>query len=63
MVGMRTASLVRVWGYILRRWYRQRETANPAIRIGQLNVKRIFAYSATLAGFAVFVKAFFPFFP
>ena len=49
IVGIRTGSaLGRVWGIIRRRCSRQRKLANPVIRKGPLNVKKIFAYSVTI---------------
>ena len=49
IVGIRTGSLGRVWEVkIRRRCGRQRELANPVITKGRLNVKKIFAYSATI---------------
>ena len=49
IVGIRTGSaLGRVWGIIRRRCSRQRKLANPVIRKGRLNVKKIFAYSVTI---------------
>ena len=59
IVGIRTCSLGRVWGS------RQRKLANPAIRKGWLNDKKIFALirPLSIAGFQVFVTDFFLFFP
>ena len=49
IVGIRTGSaLGRVWDIIRRRCSRQRRLANPVIRKGRLNVKKIFAYSVTI---------------
>ena len=43
-----------------KRWCRQREPANPVIRIRRLDVKRVCAYSATIISW--FCHDFFPFF-